>query len=215
MRKGRSRGPGESPVAPQRRSVRDVCAKPRSPAGVRRRHGTIWWRVLRSLLPLMPRRPSNTGIRGVDATAAGGAPSRGRHARRDGPAIPANRCSRHGPGKRLSAVLGRPALAEEAVQPLAKARTRIGAVSLLLREMPLAMLLADRRPARIMAPLLIRVQAVSLPGVVQREIDGVLAWNYRAPVRGLADLDAVGLHANVSPECPRAGGPQPVVSLNH
>jgi hypothetical protein len=99
----------------------------------------------------------------------------------DRPAIPANRCSTHGAGKRLSAVLGRPALAEEAVQPVAKARTRIGALRLLLREMPLAMLLAYRRPARIMAELLIRVQPVSLPGLVQREIDGILARNHRAP----------------------------------
>jgi hypothetical protein len=43
------------------------------------------------------------------------------------------------------------------------------------------MLLADRRPARIMAQPLIRVQPVSLPGVVQREIDGVLARNHRTP----------------------------------
>jgi hypothetical protein len=52
---------------------------------------------------------------------------------------------------------------------------------LLLREMPLAMLPADRRPARIRAEPLIRLQPVSLPGVVQREIDGVLAQNHRAP----------------------------------
>ena len=75
--------------------------------------------------------------------------------------------------------------------------------------MPLAMLLADRCPARIMAQPLIRVQPVSLPGVVQREMDGVLARNHRAPVRRLADLDAVCFHANVSPECPRAGDPSP------
>ena len=64
--------------------------------------------------------------------------------------------------------------------------------------MPLAMLLADRRPARIMAQPFTRVETVSLPGVVQREIDGVLARN-----------SPVCLHANVSPECPRAGALSP------
>ena len=40
---------GNSLRSPCRRC--DRCPVPRSPAGVRRRHGTIWWRVLRFLLP--------------------------------------------------------------------------------------------------------------------------------------------------------------------
>jgi hypothetical protein len=69
------------------------------------------------------------------------------------------------------------------------------ALRLLLREMLRAMLLADRRPARIVAQPLTRVQPVSLPGVVQREIDGRTCPESPDPVRGLADLDAVCLQS--------------------
>ena len=134
----------------------------------------------------------------------GGAPSRGRHARRDRPGIPANRCSTHGAGKCLSAVLGRPALAEEAVQLLAKARTWIRSSKASSSRDAAGDASCGSSPGAAAHT----VQPVSLPGVVQREIDGVPARNHRAPVRRkLADLDAVGFHPNVSPECPRAGDP--------